>query len=479
MEIENNDNLYSDDNNRDDICSICQNDNGVIICKNCSPTNIFCQKCNDSIHQLPSKKNHNQKFYLIKKNDENIEDYLKNKEISSKRIFNKNNNSNLESTFSQTFRTNKYEPLSYDPSKDSILNNFNQSSRMKNEMNSFNNINKIENNLTYYNYIKNKKNNDFNQIYEDEKIEKENIIKSPVTNNYLEKMRKIYEGEQKNIRLQQYQLCKELSKTEEENERKINDLNTQINNTKSQNENDIKNLMKENEYEIKKVLNKKENEINMLSNRYFELERANNDLLEKINNISNKISQDKINNKDKIDNYQIEINNINKNNNDLKNYYEKKLEYIIRIFAEEKNKLIASYETHIDKVNIGYMKSKNEYIKQAQNKDNNLRNILNNYNSDTNKLNNEIKNLNEEIIKLKNEEQELIYENNKIQKDNNILRENYENLKKDLRYQIKQKENFEQNFAFTQRKFYALKADNEKLNRLTYGNFKRSKSKIH
>ena len=34
-------------------------------------------------------------------------------------------------------------------------------------MNSFNNINKIENNLTYYNYIKNKKNNDFNHIYED------------------------------------------------------------------------------------------------------------------------------------------------------------------------------------------------------------------------------------------------------------------------------------------------------------------------
>ena len=36
---------------------------------------------------------------------------------------------------------------------------------------------------------------------------------------------------------------------------------------------------------------------------------------------------------------------------------------------------------------------------------------------------------------------------------------------------------FEQNLANTQRQFYKIKAENEKLNRLTYGDFKRSKSK--
>ena len=155
----------------------------------------------------------------------------------------------------------------------------------------------------------------------------------------------------------------------------------------------------------------------------------------------------------------------------------KKIEYLTRIFAEEKNKLIAAYESHIDKINLGHMNSKKEYINHAQNKDNKLRNIINNYSSDTNQLNNEINYLNEEIIRLKNEEQELIKRNIEIKRDNDILRENYENAKRDIQYQIKQKNTLEQNNASTQKQFYKLKAENDKLNRLTYGNFKKTKTK--
>ena len=125
------------------------------------------------------------------------------------------------------------------------------------------------------------------------------------------------------------------------------------------------------------------------------------------------------------------------------------------------------------------MKSQKEYINHAQNKDNILRNIINDFDNDTNKLNKEIYNLNEEIMKLKKEEQELIKKNIEIKKNNDILKENYETAKKEIRYQIKQKEQIEQNYASTQKQFYKLKAENDKLKRLTYGNFKRSKSKLH
>ena len=397
MEDDENININPNENNSNNICNICQIKNGEIICQDCSPSNIFCQKCNESIHQLPSKQNHNQKINLQNEHIDFNENNKNNQEISSKGFTNKNNNSNLETTFSQTFRTFKYEPLSYCTSQEFILinnpnNNYiNKTSRIKNPLNSsdYIDIEKREKNLTYYNY----NTNDYNKLFENNKKEN-NINSHPIVNNYIDQMRKIYEAEQKNIRLQQYQLQRKLERTNEANEREINYLNNEINNIKSQNETDIKNLIKENEFEQKNTLEKKEKEINLLSNRNFELETSNNDLIEKLNNISNIKNHDKINNKEKILYYQNEINNISQNNNDLKNYYEKKIEYLTRIFLEEKNKLIAAYEAHIDQINLGNMKSKKEYINQAQTKDNTLRNIINDYNSEKNKLNIEINNLN-------------------------------------------------------------------------------------
>jgi len=465
--------------NLKNICSICKINNGEIICQDCYPTNIFCEKCSESIHELPSKENHNQR-YLIN-DDENSG------EISSKRF--NNNNSNLESTFSQTYRTFKYEPLSYCSSRECIYNNnlnsnLNQTTRSNKSINSLSNLSNKGNCLTYYNYNTDINNDDYNNIFGIKldnncmnKTEPNERGKIPVVNNYIEQVRKMYEIEHDNIRLQQIQLQKKLSKTKEANERQINFMNSTINELKSKNEDDIKNLVKENEFELKEILDKKEKEINTLSNRNFELEIANNDLIEKINGISDTIIKDKNANKDKISYYQSEIDKLTKNNYDLKNYYEQKLSFLERIFSEEKNKLMAAYESYLDEMNLGYFKTKKEYINKAQNKDNNLRRIIDNCSSDTNKLNTEIKNLNDEILRLKNEEEELIKKNNEKKRDNDILNENYENAKKDLKYQIKQKEIVEKQFDTTQKEFYKLKAENEKLNRLTYGNFKRSKSK--
>ena len=488
---------YTDDNeeiNSNNInltnCNRCNIQNGEMICQECPTNNIYYPNFNKYNHQISSRLNYNKKYPLLQENNndnENNENNKINQDISSKRFNIKNNISNLESTFSQTFKTFRYEPLSYCPSQDSILNNNLNQISITDKSNKSLNLNLYKNNnlknnekgLTYYNYDKDDNNDDYNKIFKNENKKEEKVKVSPVVNNYIEQIRKIYEKEQDNIRLEQYQLQKQLAQSKEENERKINYLNTTLNNIKSQNENDIQNLIKENEFELKKVLDKKDNEINYLSNRNFELEKANNDLVEKINQISTVINKNNINNKDKIEYYKLEINNISKNNNELKNYYEKKIEYLTRLFAEEKNKLIASYESHIDKINTGFIKSKNEYIKHTQNKDNILRNIINDFDTDTNKLNKEIYNLNEEIMKLKKEEHELIEKNIEIKKYNDIIKENYETAKKEIRYQIKQKEQIEQNYNPTQKQFYKLKAENDKLKRLIYGNFKRSKSKLH
>ena len=452
---------YEDKNslnqNQEDNYSRYQINNEEIINQDYYPTNIYFKKSNDSIDEFPSKVKYNQR-YLINENQNSGD-------ISSK-LFN-NNNPNLESTFSQTFRTFKYEPLN---------SSLNQTSKSIYSLNSSSNLTNKGNCSTYYKYKIAKVNDDYNNAFD---IKKEESIrgKSPIINNYIEQIRRIYENEHNDFRLQQCQLQNQLLKANEYNERQINFLNSTINEMKAKNENDIKILTKENKFELKIILDKKDKEIKMLSDRNFELGIANNDLIEKINEISDKLEQDKKNTQNKISYYQSEIDYQIKNNNDLKNYYEEKLNFLERFFIEEKSKLMSAYESRIDGINCGYFKSKKEYINKAQNKDDKLRNIINDYSFDTNKLNIEIKNLNDEILRLKNEEEELNKKNDEMKRDNDILNEDYENAKKDLEYQIKENEIVEKKFNSTQKEFYKLKAENEKLNRLTYGIFKRSKSK--
>ena len=446
-------NSLSQSNNN--IYSTYQINNKEIISQDYYPTNIYFNKYNDSNHEFPSKQNYNQRYSINE--DENSGD------ISSK-IFS-NNNPNLESTFSQTYRTFKYEPLN---------SSLNQTLKSNNSLNSFSNLINKGNCPNFYKYKNTINNDDYNNIFN---IKKEASIrgKSPIVNNYIEQIRKVYENEHNNMRLQQCQLQNQLLKTNEFNERKINFLNSTINEMKSKNENDINNLTNRNEFELKIILDKKEKDINMLSDRNYELEIANNDLIEKINEISNKLEQDKKDSLNKISYYQSEIYNQTRNNNDLKNYYEEKLNFLTRFFAEEKNKLKVAYESRLDGINLGYSKSKKEYENKAQN--NKLKNLINDYSVETDKLKIEIKYLNDEILRLKNQEEELIKNNDEMKRDNDILNEDYENAKKDLQYQIKQTEFVEKKFNSTQNEFFKLKAENEKLNRLTYGIFKRSKSK--
>lgn len=50
--------------------------------------------------------------------------------------------------------------------------------------------------------------------------------------------------------------------------------------------------------------------------------------------------------------------------------------------------------------------------------------------------------------------------------------------KKDIKFQIQQKDLLKTSFSYTQNAFYRIKKENEKLNRLIYGNFKNSICKV-
>ena len=203
MEFINNE--ENDSNNiNPNICNICYIQNGEKICQECPSRNIYYQNSNLFNSQLSSNRNFIFKNYYNQENNDNNdnENNQIEQDISSNRgINNKNNISNLETTFSQTFKTFKYEPLSYCPSQNSVLNNNNLIQTTKTNkslnLNLYQNkgIKNDEKSLTYYNYDNDENNDDYNQIFKNENNKEEKIPVSPVVNNYIEQVRKIYEKE--------------------------------------------------------------------------------------------------------------------------------------------------------------------------------------------------------------------------------------------------------------------------------------------
>ena len=55
---------YPQINNNNNLCERCKNAEVTLICDECSPFHNYCHKCDEIIHQLPSRINHNRKNVL-------------------------------------------------------------------------------------------------------------------------------------------------------------------------------------------------------------------------------------------------------------------------------------------------------------------------------------------------------------------------------------------------------------------------------
>ena len=122
--------------------------------------------------------------------------------------------------------------------------------------------------------------------------------------------------------------------------------------------------------------------------------------------------------------------------------------------------------------------SKNKLKYKVEDKENKIKRLNYEYNKETNELNEEINYLNKEINKVENEINILETKNKEIELENEKLKENNIMAKKDIKFQIQQKDLLKTSFSYTQNAFYRIKKENEKLNRLIYGNFKNSICKV-
>ena len=285
-------------------CKRCKLYQPEIMCKNCYPFIYFCLNCSDSIHSMPSKKNHN----LISLNELNQDLLNENKAIQQ------NSNNMIDS-----------------------LNNLNISKNTKDYVNDIKSlyelekINFMKTNTFLEKNIKNIKDNYDKKIFE-----------------LTEKLSKVEKNKNDEIKVLEETMIYKFKNILEQKEQKINFLlqkNAELNKLNDELMLDLSN--KEKEINSKNILiNKQNNDIERINNEKKDLMEENKKKIDKINKIYNEEKKEMINK------YEMQINKLNvdymtnkdrmkflliqreKEIEDMKNKYEN---YINFLTKEKKN----------------------------------------------------------------------------------------------------------------------------------------------
>ena len=438
METPNNFSTSNIDSEIKNICNRCRVEMGEFICSECSPFNIFCLNCDNYIHSLPSKRNH------------------------SRVPFKNSINSNIINSTTQ----------------DETLNNFiNQSNYLDKNINNLNNNhfnNNINSNQTILfssgNQIQNNNINNNNNLMDN------NNNNNKYTQNYMNEIKQIYENEKEELLNKNYLLQKEMKDMERNYLSQIENLKNIIEQLNIKLEKDKKNLIENNEIEIKRIIAEKENQISYLYNQNFELQKANDVLLQKNNKFNDILTNDKVNYNSQISDYKNTIQGLQRDNNDLKEFYDNKLNFFTKNFSLKKNKIIDSYENTIEKLSNGYNESKEKYLNVINQRDNEIKNLIQQHRNETDKLNFNLKELKTQIEVLREEQEKLLKINAEQKKDNDLLSESLERAKKEITFHIREKNQILEDSKSIQYSYNELKAENAKINRLTHGKLKKNKS---
>ncbi len=400
--------------NSQSLCNRCRIKQGEFFCNECTPFNMFCAECDTFIHSLPTKRNHQREL------------------ITQKLIYNETNQNESTLPFSNR----------------SIQSNFNSNSQFINQNpnyiydNNLNNLNKNE------------------------------------TQGYINEVKKIYEGEKEELNNKNFILQKQLNDTQKKYESQISDLKNSINDINAKNAMEIKNIIENHETELKRIVNEKDNQINYLYNHNFELEKANDELVNKVNEFSEQINKNKVGFNDKMNDYENTIFSLQRDNDDIKEYYEKKINFYTQNFSTEKNKIINSYEDTIEKLNNNYNDSKDKYNNIIKQRDDEIKDLIKQHRNETDKLNFTIIELKKQLEEMRQDQENLLKINSQQKIEIDSLNENLELAKKEIKFHQKEKKKIDELSQNYKKEYEKLKSEHDKMKRLSFGKFQRSKSNI-
>jgi chromosome segregation ATPase len=314
-----------------------------------------------------------------------------------------------------------------------------------------------------------------NPIY----VYENNLKNKNDSKTYINDIKNIYEGEKEELYNKNFILQKQLNDTQKKYESQILDLKNSINEIKAKNEMEIKNIIKNHETELKRIVNEKDNQINYLYNHNFELEKANDELVTKVNQYSDLMNKNKFGFGDKMNNYENTIYSLQRDNDNMKDFYEKKINFFSQNFSTEKNKIINSYEDTLEQLNNNYNDSKEKYNNIIKQRDDEIKDLIKQHRNETDKLIFTISELQKQLEEMRQDQENLMKINSQQKIEIDSLNENLEMAKKEIKFHMKEKRKIQENSDNFKKEFNKVKAENEKMRRLSYGKFQRSKTSIN
>ena len=399
-------------------CQRCLKNKSSFQCTECPSFNTLCTRCDKIIHNIANKQNHRR--ILLGQLP-----VLSNKEI--KDDINKNL---INSEFNQIHLSN------IDIEND-MMNQSKQNNSLYIEQNNINNINNIDysknineeilNNDEKKEIINNtaKKKETSKDIINQVSIFNSNLlIKDNYSKEYVNEIKKVFRKEKEFLEYKNKSLQYSLDKIKLEFSDQINTISKELEDIQNNNIINI-NALKENyQNQISSLKSSHENEINTLQNTITQLNNELNNLKENYtqeikekNNLINDL-------KNENERLNFEIKNKNEELIKAQNSFEIMSKQYEKEFSEEKSKIINDYEIKIEEIVKSVESTKNNLMNLIEQREFDMKNILDEKNTEIFKLNELNKKMKAELeshkinlINIKSNKENLYKENQKLKNE--------------------------------------------------------------
>ena len=458
--------------NNNDLCERCKNAKVVLICSECSPFHNYCHNCDEIIHQLPSRINHNRKTIStnISSNDINSPIYLKHNNSSQNIILNNPNsienynNISLQNrtTYQMSNSRSAQNLLQESPDFKNKINNeeIPQYLNINPNLNEYNNmpqiLGKSHQNSFYSGEILNNQsfNADLNNINNIDYIEiqqknRDEDHKKTYTKEYILELQNIHQKEKNELLFKISSLENALDRIKSSFNDQIKKIQSNNNSKEKELTSKIEQIQENYDLKIKNLETEKDIQIALLKAQLSKEKETTNQIYSKLEKVKNDYKELQNNSMKNIDDINTELNLIKSEYDDfrretdiiiekLKSEYENKIQNIIQNNENQKTNDDLKHKMEIDTINtqinsqykqiIDDLKNENTQLRQdntilvqkISEIENDLEKVHMEYNTTANEYNNATNDLNVTINKKINENNELI---GKIDELNKILEE--------------------------------------------------------
>ena len=462
-------------------CQRCLNSEVSLICAHCPTINRICSLCDKKIHNIPSKLNHNRipienitinmnenisfenkkepnesiiskdnkQNILIENNlnegemgESNINEENKNNIKNCSAILNNNNSSLTIDNMNLNFNNNTNnisginQSLSNNNQNEIIPNKYNSTTYYLNNYQSKSTKNIGQNISENYNInFNNHKNNNSNNIDNASNLKlnsvfnKKLLLADNYSKDYINEIKKIFKKEKDELEYKNKVLESSINRLKIEFNEQISYLTKELENNQTNNilnmkvikenyENKIEEIQKNNEIELstlKEEISNFQNDKNQLNNSFLGEINQKNIIIQNLQKENEMLKND----------LNIKIKEIEK----LKNSFDEITIQYENKYEDDKKQIINDYEKKIKEIVENVENSKNNLINLIDKREMDIKDVLDQKNSEIMKLNMDINKLKDELkchkinlIKIRDEKNSLLKEN-KIMKNKNFQNE--------------------------------------------------------